>query len=125
MSASRLPHGGSDIDRSRPVNFSFDGRDIAGFLGDTVASALLASGQPVVARSFKYHRPRGIWGFGVEEPNAVVDVETPFGRVPNARATTVPAAQGLWGRSVNAVPGAVADRTARGARVAACLPSAF
>ena len=125
MSASRLPHGGSDIDRSRPVNFSFDGRDIAGFLGDTVASALLASGQPVVARSFKYHRPRGIWGFGVEEPNAVVDVETPFGRVPNARATTVPAAQGLKVRSVNAVPDAVADRNAMLDRFAAFLPSAF
>ncbi|TIU29027.1 MAG: hypothetical protein E5W38_22295, partial [Mesorhizobium sp.] len=69
MSASRLANGGSDIDRARPLTFTFDGRRVEGFAGDTIASALLASGQAVVGRSFKYHRPRGIWGSGVEEPN--------------------------------------------------------
>ncbi|MHA6687239.1 sarcosine oxidase subunit alpha family protein [Mesorhizobium sp. A556] len=125
MSANRLASGGSDIDRSHPLTFSFDGRVIDGFAGDTIASALLASGQAIVGRSFKYHRPRGIWGAGVEEPNALVDIEAAFGRVPNARATTEPAAQGLTVKSVNASPNAVADRNAMLDRFARFLPAAF
>ncbi|MEZ2329342.1 sarcosine oxidase subunit alpha family protein [Mesorhizobium sp. RCC_202] len=125
MSAFRLAIGGSDIDRSRPLSFTFDGRRVEGFAGDTIASALLASGQAIVGRSFKYHRPRGIWGAGVEEPNALVDVESAGGRVPNARATTVPAADGLVVRSVNASPTAAADRNAVLDRFARFLPAAF
>ncbi|RUW02212.1 2Fe-2S iron-sulfur cluster-binding protein, partial [Mesorhizobium sp. M1A.F.Ca.IN.020.03.1.1] len=68
MSASRLANGGCDIDRARPLSFTFDGTRVDGFAGDTIASALLASGRAIVGRSFKYHRPRGIWGSGVEEP---------------------------------------------------------
>ena len=67
----RLPGGGL-IDRSRPLSFTFDGRDYWGFQGDTLASALLANGVRVVGRSFKYHRARGIYGVGAEEPNALV-----------------------------------------------------
>ncbi|TPN82598.1 sarcosine oxidase subunit alpha family protein [Mesorhizobium sp. CU2] len=125
MSASRLATGGSDIDRARALSFTFDGRRVEGFAGDTIASALLASGQPIVGRSFKYHRPRGIWGAGVEEPNALVDVEGPAGRVPNARASTVPARDGAVVRSVNASPTAVADRNAILDRFARFLPAAF
>ena len=72
MSGSRLPSGGR-IDRRNAFHMDFDGRSIEAFSGDTLASALLASGQSVVARSFKYHRPRGIYGSGVEEPNALVN----------------------------------------------------
>ncbi|AZO13382.1 sarcosine oxidase subunit alpha family protein [Mesorhizobium sp. M2A.F.Ca.ET.043.05.1.1] len=125
MSASRLATGGSDIDRSRPLSFTFDGRRVEGFSGDTIASALLASGQAVIGRSFKYHRPRGIWGSGFEEPNALVDVESPVGRVPNARATTVQAADGITVRSVNASPTAETDRNAVLDRFARFLPAAF
>ncbi|RWB18772.1 MAG: sarcosine oxidase subunit alpha family protein [Mesorhizobium sp.] len=125
MSASRLPDGGSDIDRARRLTFTFDGRRVEGFAGDTIASALLASGQAVVGRSFKYHRPRGIWGSGVEEPNALVDVESADGRVPNARATTVPASDSIVVRSVNASPTALADRNAVLDRFARFLPAAF
>ncbi|WP_245460104.1 2Fe-2S iron-sulfur cluster-binding protein [Mesorhizobium sp. M1B.F.Ca.ET.045.04.1.1] len=125
MSASRLPNGGSDIDRARRLTFTFDGRRIEGFAGDTIASALLASGQAVVGRSFKYHRPRGIWGSGVEEPNALVDVESADGRMPNARATTVPASDSIVVRSVNASPTALADRNAVLDRFARFLPAAF
>ncbi|MDG4874057.1 sarcosine oxidase subunit alpha family protein [Mesorhizobium sp. WSM4935] len=125
MSASRLATGGSDIDRSRPLSFTFDGRRVEGFAGDTIASALLASGQAVVGRSFKYHRPRGVWGSGVEEPNALVDVESAVGRVPNARATTVQAADGIKVRSVNASPTAENDRNAVLDRFARFLPAAF
>ena len=56
----RLPSPyGQRIDRNRPVSAQFDGRDLPAFDGDSVASAIVASGQWVVSRSFKYHRPRG------------------------------------------------------------------
>ena len=63
---------GAWIDRSRPVSFTFNGRTFSGFSGDTLASALLANGVRIVGRSFKYHRPRGVFAAGVEEPNALV-----------------------------------------------------
>ena len=125
MSGSRLGKGGSEIDRARPLAFTFDGRRVEGFAGDTIASALLASGQRIVGRSFKYHRPRGIWGAGVEEPNALVDMETTAGRIPNARATTQPALDGVVVRSVNAAPSAAADRNAFLDRFARFIPAAF
>ncbi|MFM7705365.1 MAG: 2Fe-2S iron-sulfur cluster-binding protein, partial [Rubrivivax sp.] len=58
MSGTRLPRGGR-IDRSRALSFTFAGRRYPGLAGDTLASALLAAGQAMVARSWKYHRPRG------------------------------------------------------------------
>ena len=54
------------IDRDRPVSFRFDGREYQGFAGDTLASALLANDVRMVARSFKYHRPRGVMTAGSE-----------------------------------------------------------
>ena len=67
----RLKSGGL-IDRDAPRAFTFDGTHYAGFAGDTLASALLANGQRLVGRSFKDHRPRGIFSAGPEEPNALV-----------------------------------------------------
>ncbi|MGB3900588.1 MAG: sarcosine oxidase subunit alpha family protein [Mesorhizobium sp.] len=125
MSAKRLVTGGSEIDRSRPLSFTFDGRAVQGFAGDTIASALLASGQRVVARSFKYHRPRGLWGAGVEEPNALIDVSRDGRHTPNARATTEAAQEGIAARSVNAVPNAESDRNAFLDRFARFIPAAF
>ena len=72
MPGYRLPRGGARIDRTRPLRFTFDGATVGGFAGDTIASALIASGRTLVARSFKYHRPRGIYSAGPEEPNALV-----------------------------------------------------
>src|SRR5260221_3183775 len=66
----RLPIGGA-IDRSRVLNFRFDGRHYEGHPGDTLTSALLANGVRLVARSFKVHRPRGIFTAGMEEPAAL------------------------------------------------------
>ncbi len=48
----RLAAGGR-IDRNRTLHFLFDGREYEGHPGDTLASALLASGVSLVARSFK------------------------------------------------------------------------
>ncbi|WP_439605251.1 2Fe-2S iron-sulfur cluster-binding protein, partial [Shinella sp.] len=114
--------GGSAIDRSRRLRFSFDGRAVEGFVGDTVASALLAGGVSVLGRSFKYHRPRGLWGAGVEEPNALVDIA---GRMPNTRATQVHAVDGMVVRSVNADPSAQKDRHAFLDAFSRFIPAAF
>ena len=64
----------SFVVKSKPLNFTFDGKAYQGFEGDTLASALLRAGVKVIARSFKYHRPRGIMGAGSEEPNALVQI---------------------------------------------------
>ncbi len=94
----RLPEGGR-IDREAPLEFTFNGRALAGFQGDTLASALLANGVDVVGRSFKHARPRGIIGHGAEEPNAIVEVGEGAARVPNLRATQVELYDGLVARA--------------------------
>ena len=88
------------IDRSRPIGFIFDGRNHVGFAGDTLASALLANGQRLVGRSFKYHRPRGLWSAGSEEPNALVTAR----QIPNQRATMLELYDGLAAESQNRWP---------------------
>jgi sarcosine oxidase subunit alpha len=77
------------------VEFRFDCRVVRGVEGDTVASALLANGIRVVSRSFKFHRPRGIFSSGYEEPNALVQLHSGARSVPYARATLVPISLGL------------------------------
>lgn len=86
MSRSMRIKGGL-IDRSAPLNFSFNGHDYHGYAGDTVASALLANDIHLVARSFKYHRPRGILTSGAEEPNALMTIGAGDDADPNTRAT--------------------------------------
>lgn len=71
--STRLATGGRLIDRNKPLGFSFNGKRMTGYAGDTLASALLANGQMLVGRSFKYHRPRGIVARGAEEPNALAN----------------------------------------------------
>src|SRR4051812_13993075 len=99
----RLPTGGL-VDRSRPLAFSFDGRSYQGFAGDTLASALIANGVRLVGRSFKYHRPRGIFTVGPEEPNALVELRTGTRREPNSKATAIELYEGLEAASQNRWP---------------------
>ncbi|MDQ2089445.1 sarcosine oxidase subunit alpha family protein [Marimonas arenosa] len=99
----RLPSGGL-IDRSHPIRFSYDGHSYQGVQGDTLASALIANGLKTVARSFKYHRPRGIMTAGSEEPNALVTLGHGAGQEPNLRATTLELYEGLAARSQNCWP---------------------
>ena len=94
----RLAVGGR-IDRSKPLNFSFDDRAMQGFAGDTLASALLANGVALVGRSFKHGRPRGLIGQGAEEPNAIVTLGEGAASVPNLRATQVELYEGLAAHS--------------------------
>jgi sarcosine oxidase subunit alpha len=126
MSAYRLsPPAGLWIERARPVTFTFNGRRLTGCRGDTLASALLANGVGVVGRSFKLHRPRGIWSCGVEEPSSLVDVGAGGCYTPNVRATLLPLTQGLSARSVNCWPGVEFDLGAVTGAFAALLPAGF
>jgi sarcosine oxidase subunit alpha len=101
--AHRLAQGGQ-LDRSRTLSFTFNGRALTGHVGDTIASALLANGISVVSRSFKYHRPRGIFSAGFEEPNALLRVEINGLAVPLVRATLQPLAAGMVVTSENCFP---------------------
>ena len=92
------------IDRNRPVNFTFDGKEYAGFQGDTLASALLANDVRLIGRSFKYHRPRGVLSAGSEEPNALVTVGRGGAHTPNVGATTQEIYDGLSAVSQNRWP---------------------
>ena len=100
----RLGSGGRFVDRSKKVSFTFDGKTVTGFEGDTVASAVLASGQRVFGRSFKYHRPRGVIGLGSEEMNALVGVGLGARHEPNLRATQVEIHNGMAAVSQNRWP---------------------
>ena len=95
---------GGQIDRSRTLKFTFDGLPYEGHPGDTLASALLANGQRLMGRSFKYHRPRGPLSAGPEEPNALVELRSGARREPNTRATTAELFDGLAARSQNRWP---------------------
>ncbi|WP_370224468.1 2Fe-2S iron-sulfur cluster-binding protein [Pararhodobacter marinus] len=99
--AYRFPGKGLLIDRARKVQFTFDGRVFQGFHGDTLASALLANGQRLMARSFKYHRPRGVMTAGSEEPSALVEIHEGAQHTPNVRATMQEIYEGLDARSQN------------------------
>jgi sarcosine oxidase, subunit alpha len=126
MTASRLAAPlGTRIDRSRSLSFEFNGRRYSGYAGDTLASALLANGVQLVGRSFKLHRPRGIFSCGVEEPTGLVDVGEGALRTPNMRATLVELSEGLVAASVNCWPSVGFDLGAINSKLAALLPAGF
>lgn len=118
LPVNRLPNGGR-IDRSRKLRFLFNGKRYEGHPGDTLASALIANGVSLVGRSLKYHRPRGIFSAGPQEPNAVFHVGFGPRSTPSMKATEVELYDGLvavpeagWpglrfdmGRVLDAVPG--------------------
>ena len=103
----RLPEGGR-VDRGAAVSFTFNGETYRGLRGDTLASALLANGVHQVTTSIKLGRPRGIMAAGAEDPNALVQVETPFPE-PMLTATTVELSDGLVARGLPG-QGKLADR---------------
>ncbi len=121
----RLSQGGSRIDRSQPISFSFDGKTLPGFAGDTVASAVMASGQKLFGRSFKYHRPRGLVGLGAEEMNALVGVGTGARHEPNLRATQVELYSGLTAVSQNRWPSLSFDVGALNSLFSRFFPGGF
>ena len=123
--STRLATGGRLIDRSRKLNFSFNGKRLKGFSGDTLAAALLAENQMLVGRSFKYHRPRGIVAAGAEEPNALINMGQGANFEPNQRATTTELCDGLIAASQNHWPSLEYDIGAVNQLVARFLPAGF
>jgi len=121
----RLPSGGTALDRARPVSFSFDGKRMSGLAGDTLASALLANGVRLVGRSFKYHRPRGIFSAGPEEPNALVGLRRGDRHEPNTRATMVELYDGLEAESQNRWPSLRFDVMGLNDKLSPLLPAGF
>ena len=103
MTSFRFDKGGL-IDRNSVIDFSFDGKTLQGHAGDTLASALLANGQLLMGRSFKYHRPRSVITAGAAEPNALMEIGEGGRLEPNTRATMQELYDGLVAKSQNRWP---------------------
>jgi sarcosine oxidase subunit alpha len=99
------PREGERIDRSREVSFFFDGWRVTGFEGDTLGSAVAASGRQVFSRSFKYHRPRGLYCCSGHCPNCLMTVDG----VPNVRVCVEPIRDGAVVAPQNVVGGLNTD----------------
>jgi sarcosine oxidase subunit alpha len=125
MSGFRV-QGHGRTDTARPIAFTFDGQPMRGLAGDTLASALLANGVHLVGRSFKYHRPRGLLGAGVEEPNALMGVDRGPGRhTPNVRATTIELHEALSVETQNRWPSLGFDLGAANSLLSGIFPAGF
>ncbi len=104
MTAFRRTTTPAHIDRTKPISFTFDGKSMMGYKGDTLASALLANGKTLLGRSFKYHRPRGVIAAGLEEPNALFTIGKNGRTEPNSIGPATELTTGLTARSQNAWP---------------------
>jgi sarcosine oxidase, subunit alpha len=125
MNRFRTASGGR-IDRSRTLEFSFDGTRYQGCEGDTLASALLANGVHLVGRSFKYRRPRGILSAGSEEPSALIAIHRDYRRrTPNLRATQVELYEGLAAEGQNRWPSLRFDVGALRGWLSPLIPAGF
>lgn len=116
---------GGQVNRNTELNFRFDGRSFKGFEGDTLASALLANGERLMGRSFKYHRPRGVLTAGSEEPNALVELRLGNRQEPNTRATVAELFEGLEAKAQNAWPSLRFDAMAVNDRFSNFLTAGF
>jgi len=125
MTAFRRLAQSGRIDRSRPVTARFDAAPLAGFAGDTLASALLANNKVLIGRSFKYHRPRGIVTAGAEEPNGLFTIGEAARSEPNIPATMIDFVDGLVARSQNAWPSPDFDLMAANSLVSPLFQSGF
>ncbi|MEC9103403.1 MAG: 2Fe-2S iron-sulfur cluster-binding protein, partial [Pseudomonadota bacterium] len=123
--STRLTTGGTLIDRSKPVNFTFNGQSLKGYQGDTLASALLANDRMMMGRSFKYHRPRGVVSSGTEEPNALFGIGQEGRFEPNQRATMQELWTGLEAATQNHWPSLEFDFGEVNAHLSRFLPAGF
>jgi sarcosine oxidase subunit alpha len=123
---SRLPHvKGERIDRGTPIEFTFEGRRVKGYRGDTVSSALVAGGARTLGRSFKYHRPRGLLSAAGHDVNALMQVRRDGESIPNVRADVVEVGAAWDINAVNTHGGLARDRLSIFNRLAPFLPVGF
>ena len=123
--STRLANGGRLLDKARRMDFTFNGKRLKGFAGDTLASALLANDQLLIGRSFKYHRPRGVVASGAEEPNGLVGMGEGASFEPNQRVTTTELFDGLTCTSQNHWPSLEFDVGAINTKLSRFLPAGF
>ncbi len=123
--STRLQTGGRLLDTSVAREFTFNGKRMTGYDGDTLASALLANDQMMVGRSFKYHRPRGVVASGAEEPNGLVNMGEGAFFEPNQRVTTTEIFDGLKATSQNHFPSLEFDIGAVNTYLSRFLPAGF
>ena len=123
--STRLATKGRLIDTSKPLSFTFNGKRMRGYAGDTLASALLANDQMLMGRSFKYHRPRGVVASGAEEPNGLVNLGREGRFEPNQRVTTTELFEGLEAESQNHWPSLEFDVGAINTHLSRFLPAGF
>ena len=114
-------HAEEWLDRTAPLRFTFEGREYQGYSGDTISSALAAAGVPYVARSFKYHRPRGILSFANHDSNTLFQVDG----VPNVRGDVTWLRDRMRVSAVNTFGGLWRDRARVLDRFARLLPVGF
>ena len=113
------------LNRDKKISFKFNGKAYLGYEGDTLASALLANGVHLIGRSFKYHRPRGFFGAGVDEPYAIVQLYRNNETEPNIKATEQELFEGLEAKSVNCWPSVNFDFGAINNFLKIFLPAGF
>ena len=121
MSNRLSPVNGEWINRSQRIDFSFEGRRYWGYEGDTISSALWASGQRILGRSFKYHRPRGILSMANRDINALMQ----DGQKLNVRGDVTPLMPGMALEAVNTFGGVESDRASIINFFSAFLPVGF
>ncbi|MBC7755169.1 MAG: sarcosine oxidase subunit alpha family protein [Bdellovibrio sp.] len=121
----RIKHKHSRVNLSKPLNFTFDGKPYIGYQGDTLASALLANGIKVMARSFKYGRPRGIVGSWAEEPNCLVQIDMGAKTTPDLKATQVELYEGLVAGRTSGWPSLAFDLKSIGGHFSRFMPAGF
>ncbi len=118
----RLGHvPGEWIERGRPLRMHFEGRAIDAFEGDTLSTALAGAGVMVTARSFKYHRPRGIFSAAGHDANNLFQI----GAEPNQRGDHILARDTLAFSAVNTSGGVARDRAAAMGLLSRFLPVGF
>ena len=123
--STRLANTGRLVNKNKAVSFTFNGKNLTGFEGDTLASALLANDQVLMGRSFKYHRPRGVLASGAEEPNGLVNLGQGAKFEPNQRVTTTELFDGLDATSQNHWPSLEFDVGAINKHLSRFMPAGF
>ena len=112
---------GEWIDRSKKINFTFEGEKYTAFEGDTISSALWAAGQTVLGRSFKYHRARGVLSLANHDVNILVT----DGIDTNMRADVVLVKDGMTLNAVNTIGGVKKDKNSYIDAISPLLPVGF
>ncbi|KPU84674.1 sarcosine oxidase subunit alpha [Marinosulfonomonas sp. PRT-SC04] len=128
--STRIPNTGTlttgrFLDKTAPATFTFNGKSLGGYVGDTLASALLANDQMLMGRSFKYHRARSVVASGAEEPNALVNMGEDGRFEPNQRTTTTELFDGLTAKSQNHWPSLNFDVGVINNYISRFLPAGF